>query len=88
MIVQLVIFQLKNHFDSTKKFSETDIIKMLKFLIDKIYVMFGGHVFQKSAYLWVQTVLIFSPTCSFNHMRQTSYRGFSRKTKSEASPII
>ena len=48
MIVQLVIFQLKNHFDSTKKFSETDIIKMLKFLIDKILVMFGGHIFQQT----------------------------------------
>ena len=48
MIVQLVIFQLKNHFDPTKKFSETDIIKMLKFLIDKIYVMFSGHVFQQT----------------------------------------
>ena len=32
-------------------------------------------------YLWVQTVFIFSPTCSFIHMRQTSYRGFSRKNE-------
>jgi hypothetical protein len=36
---------------------------------------------RQSAYLWVQTVLLFSPTCSFIRMRQTSYRGFSRKTK-------
>jgi hypothetical protein len=32
-------------------------------------------------YLWVQTVLLLSPTCSFIRMRQTSYRGFSRKIK-------
>ena len=36
---------------------------------------------RQSAYLWVQTVLFFSPTCSFIRMRQTSYRGFSRKIK-------
>jgi hypothetical protein len=34
--------------DSPKKFSATDIIKMLEFLIDNIFAMFGGHVFQHS----------------------------------------
>ena len=46
--------------------------------------MFGGRVFQQTfgmAYLWEQTVLFFSPTCSFIRIRQTPYRGFSRKTK-------
>jgi hypothetical protein len=33
------------HSDSTKKFSETDIIKMVKFLIDNIFAMFDGRVF-------------------------------------------
>jgi hypothetical protein len=32
-------------------------------------------------YLWVQTVLLFSPTCSIIRMRQTSCRGFSRKSE-------
>ena len=36
----------KNHFDSTKMFSETDIINMLEFLIYNIFVIFGGCVFQ------------------------------------------
>ena len=31
----------KNHSDSSKKFSETDIINMLEFLIDNILVIFG-----------------------------------------------
>ena len=35
----------------------------------------------ESAYLWEQTVHLFSSTCSFIHKRQTSYRGFSRETK-------
>jgi hypothetical protein len=62
----------KTHSDSTKKFSETDIINMLEFLIDNIF-MFGGRVFHGYK--------LFSPTYSFILMRQTSYRGFSRKTK-------
>jgi len=35
------------HSDSTKKLSETDIINMLEFLIDNIFVIFGGRVFQQ-----------------------------------------
>ena len=31
-----------------KKFSETDIIKMLDFLIDNIFATFGGRVFQQT----------------------------------------
>ena len=36
----------KTHFDSSKKFSETEIINMLEFLIDNISVIFGERVFQ------------------------------------------
>jgi hypothetical protein len=32
---------------TTKKFSETDIINMLEVLIDNIFVIFGGRVFQQ-----------------------------------------
>ena len=31
-----------------QKFSETDIFNMLEFLIDNIFAMFGGHVFQQT----------------------------------------
>ena len=33
-------------FESNKKLSETDIIKMFKFLNENIFVMFVGHVLQ------------------------------------------
>jgi hypothetical protein len=33
---------------TTKQFSETDIINMLEFFIDNIFVMFGGRVFQQT----------------------------------------
>jgi hypothetical protein len=39
---------VKQHSDSTKAFSETDIFNMLEFLIDNIFVMFGGRVFQQT----------------------------------------
>ena len=39
---------VKMHSDSAKKFSETDIINMLEFLIDNIFVIFGGRVFQQT----------------------------------------
>ena len=39
---------VKHHSDSTKKFSETDIFNKLEFLIDSIFVMFGGRVFQQT----------------------------------------
>jgi hypothetical protein len=41
-------YYVNNHSDSTKQFSETDIFKMLEFLIDNTFAMFGGHVFQQT----------------------------------------
>ena len=38
----------KHHSDSTKTFSETDILNMLEFLIDNIFAMFSGRVFQQT----------------------------------------
>jgi hypothetical protein len=49
-------YLVKHHFDSTKKFSATDIFNMLEFLIDNIFVMFGGRAFQQT-----ETLLLFSP---------------------------
>ena len=39
---------LKMQSDSTKRFPETDIINMIEFLIDNIFVIFGGRVFQQT----------------------------------------
>ena len=38
---------VKEHSDSKNKYSEDDIIKMLEFLVDKIFVVFAGKVFQQ-----------------------------------------
>ena len=38
---------VKEHSDSKQKYSEDDIIKMLEFLVDNIFVVFAGKVFQQ-----------------------------------------
>ena len=38
---------VKNHTDAKNKYSEADVVKMLEFLIDNIFVEFGGHIFQQ-----------------------------------------
>jgi hypothetical protein len=42
------VYFVKHHSDYTNKFSETDIFNMLEFLIDNIFVIFGGRVFQQT----------------------------------------
>ena len=37
-------YLVKNYSDSTKILSKTDIFQMFEFLIDNIFLMFGGHV--------------------------------------------
>ena len=39
---------VSNHSDFTTKFFGTDIINMLEFLIDNIFVLFGGPFFQQT----------------------------------------
>ena len=38
---------VREHSDSKHKYSEDDIIKMLEFLVDNIFVVFAGKVFQQ-----------------------------------------
>ena len=35
---------VKNHTDSHKKYSEEDIVRMLDFLIDNVFVEIGGRI--------------------------------------------
>ena len=38
---------VKEHLDSKNKYTEDDIVNMLEFLVDNIFVVFGGKVFQQ-----------------------------------------
>jgi len=42
------MYFVKSHADSIKKVSETDIINILEFLIDNIFVLFDEHVIQQT----------------------------------------
>ena len=47
---------VKEHSDLKNKYTEEDI-KKLQFLVDNIFVVFSGKVFQqKSAFPWAHTV--------------------------------
>ena len=46
---------VKHHSDSTKKFSQTDIFNMLEILIDNIFAMFCGRVFQQTVGIYMGT---------------------------------
>ena len=38
---------VKEHTDSKNKYTEDDIVNMLEFIVDNIFVVFGGNVFQQ-----------------------------------------
>jgi hypothetical protein len=65
----------KTHSSSTKKFADTDIIKMLAHLIDNIFVMFGLHSYR---YQLFSTSIRLVPLFIRSRLHT---RGFSRKTK-------
>jgi hypothetical protein len=44
-----------NHSDSTKKFSETEIINMLEFFIENTFAMLSGRVFQQTVGIPMRT---------------------------------
>ena len=46
---------VKEHSDSKNKYSEDDIIKMLEFLVDNIFVGFTGKVFQQIVGIPIRT---------------------------------
>ena len=48
MLGRYISHFVEHHSDSTKTFSETDILNMLECLIDHIFAMFSGRVFQQT----------------------------------------
>ena len=81
-VINMIFY--KNHPDSIKRFSETDIIKMLDLLIDNIIAifiamfiaMFDARVFQPTVGRLLVDVFLYSYVADFIKKRQ------------EASPIV
>jgi len=74
----LVLERDRSYSDSIQKFSETDIINILEFLIDNQHI----------CYVWWTRISTDCPhTYGLKPMRQTSYRG-SHDKHEEASPFL
>ena len=75
--------------DSTKMFSETDIINMLDFLIDNICVMFGGCVFQQIVGIPMATNCAPLLADLFLYSYEADFiQGLLKKNEKEAGPIL
>ena len=49
------LHSVTEHSDSKNKYTEEDIIKMLEFLVDSIFLVFAGKVFQHISISILQT---------------------------------
>lgn len=80
VISYLQNYFVKSHSDCAHKYSEVYIKKMLEFLIDNVYLVFGNQVFQQSAGIPMST------NCApllvdllFVHIKQNSYKNLYMK---------
>ena len=46
---------VRDHSDAPQKYSDADVIKMLEYLIDNIFVEFGGRIFQQTIGILMRT---------------------------------
>jgi hypothetical protein len=81
-------FVKKTHSDSTKKFSETDIINMLEFLIDNIFVIFGERVFKDSRHTYEYKLCSSSRRLVPLFEWSRFHTGASLEKRKETSPIL
>ena len=73
---------VKEHFDSKNKYSEDDIIKMLEFLVDNIFVVLPEKSSSRqSEFRWVRIVPRFSPTSFCIHTKQIPYSLCSQRER-------
>ena len=72
----------EEHSDSKNKYSEDDIIKMLEFLVDNIFVVLPEKSSSRqSAFQWVRIVPLSSPTSFFIHTKRISYSLCSQRER-------
>ena len=63
---------VQNHSDAENKYTEDDVVRMLEFLIDNIYVEYGGLVFQQV--IGIPIVPLYWQTCFCILTRLNSFR--------------
>ena len=74
---------VKEHSDSKNKYTDEDIVKMLEFLVDNIFVVFAGKVFQQIIGIPMGTNVPLSwPTYFYTRTKRNSYSPCSRPVRS------
>ena len=82
VLVHEETYFVKEHFESKNKYSEDDIIKMLEFLVDKMYVNLPEKSSSRRfAFEWVRIVPLFSPTSFCIHTKWISYSLCSQRER-------
>ena len=75
-------------FISQNEYSETDIIRMVEFLIDNIYVEFGGHVYQQIVGVPIGTNCAPLVADLFLYSYEALLCNISKKSKFKKHPLI
>ena len=70
---------VRDHSDAPQKYSDADVIKMLEYLIDIIFVEFGGRIFQQTIGIPMGTNC--APTCFYTRMRRSLYKVSSKQAR-------
>jgi hypothetical protein len=77
-----ISYFIHHHSDSTKEFSETDIFNIPKFLIDNLFAMFGGRVFQQTVGIPMGTYCVPLLVDLFLYSYETDFiRGLLKKNE-------
>ena len=75
-------YVMKVHSISKNKYSEEDIIKMLEFLVDNIFVSFlPENSTKQSAFKYVQNLPLSLSTSFMNHTKRISYSPCSKRER-------
>ena len=73
---------VRDHSDTPQKYSDADVIKMLEYLIDNIFVEFGGRIFQQTIGIPMGTnVHRYLPTYFYTRMRRSLYKVSSKQAR-------
>ena len=74
------IYFVRDHTDAPQKYSDADVIKILEYLNDNIFVEFG-YFSKQSAYRRVLIVHRCLPTCFYTRRRRSLYKVSSKQTR-------
>jgi hypothetical protein len=84
-----IFYFVINNSDSTKKFSETEIINMLEFFIENTFAILSGRVFQQTIGIPMRTNCTPSlPDLVFYSYDVDFIQGLHKNKRKEASPIL